>query len=297
MNRTLHDIRDYLTEEEFIKMRYDENLGCATIKDIIGFGGHENTLRRQARILGWLKPVKEFEIDREFFNRDSRESMWLLGWIYTDGHVNEKLTKLAVAKKDVDVLEKMRKHTSYTGNINEGKSYYVLTIHGKGVSQTLFNRGIPTKNKTYECSFPIIPKGYEWDFIRGAFEGDGSIVSARGQLQLNLCGVANDFIMGVNSFLNSNGIKTRVERRDDGVIVLLSKNIEDAIRWSYFMYNNTSEDIRLDRKFNRFKTFVNSFYDHKRVKEEAIELVELARQTIPECSDNINAESTQKEVA
>lgn len=295
MSKTLYDIRDYLTKDEFTKLRYQDNLGCAVIKDITGYAGHETTLRRQAKALGWLKPTKEFEIDREFFSRDSRESMWLLGWIYTDGHVNEKLVRLAVSKKDVDVLEKMRKHTLYNGNITEGKSYYTLSIHGKGVAQTIFARGLPVKDKTYSCTFPKIPKEFEWDFIRGAFEGDGSIVSARGHLQLNLCGVSEHFLLGINDFLNNNGIKTRIERRNDGVIVILSKNLEDAIRWSYFMYGNTTEDIRLNRKFNRFVNYVKTFYDFKRTKHEAVELVELARQTIPECRDDFNATSTQKE--
>jgi hypothetical protein len=275
-----HDVRDYLTKEEFIRLRYEDNYSCENIKEISGFKGHANTLRRQTANLGWRKAITTFKSNDNFFKNNSRESAWVLGWLITDGHVNKDFIKIDLNKKDTDVLQKIKELLKFEGNIYESRLANGIKIYNKNLVNDLYEIGIPKIDKTFNCIFPNVDSNYMWDFIRGAFEGDGSIVIHRGTLQLNICGASPKFMLAIKKFLSDNGVKLRVEERDNGLVVLHTKDMASAIRWSYFMYSNTTKSIRMDRKFNKYIEFLDTFYNWNRKSSEAIELVELSRQTI-----------------
>lgn len=278
----------FITRDEFIKLRYEDGIGCDVIAKIVGYEGHPNSLRRQAASLGWRSPVKTFSCDEDFFKQITSESAWVLGWLITDGYISDRYIKLDLQKRDTDVLVKIKRLMKFEGNIYESKLANGIKVYSKTLVDSLVDLGIPLKEKTFSCAYPNVNKKFEWDFIRGAFEGDGSIVT-KGSLQLcvNICGASPRFINGVNEFLLRNGILTRIEHRGN-LITLHSKSQADALRWLYFMYANSDESIRMDRKFTKYVSFVRNYYEHQRKSDEAVALIELARQNIPECSDSFS---------
>src|SRR5690606_35407623 len=129
-----------------------------------------------------------------------------------------------------DILYKLKCHTEFEGIVYESKLANGLKIHNAEMVQNLYNLGVPKKDKTFTCDYPAIPEEYEWDFIRGAFEGDGTFNCAKGHLSMNICGVSPGLLDGINTLLNSHNIKTRVEHRSNGLIVVHAKNLESAIK-------------------------------------------------------------------
>jgi hypothetical protein len=280
----------YISKDEFQKMLYEEKLKYVEIIERIRFPYDASTFSRLVRKLGWktdLGKVDKYKVNEKFFDTWSRESAWFYGWLITDGHINDKSIDLRLQKRDSDVLEKLKDLIEFSGNLYRYKTTTGLRIYNRRLVESLRNLGIPKHNKTFECVYPHIPIDYEWDFIRGVFEGDGSI-QTNGKFCLSLCGASYKLLSGVKEFLERNRINVRLDVKEMNgkpFYNIISCDMPSSLRWAFFMYSNTTKSIRMDRKFNKYVNFLNDFYKKQRKIPEAIELVELARKTIPECKN------------
>jgi len=148
-------------------------------------------------------------------------------------------------------------------------------------------------DKTFDATFPTdMPDQFLWDFIRGSFEGDGSVsISTKGgTLRVCICGAAESFMIKMREELSSKGIDVRATKRSGSFTTLHAATQVDALRWLLFMYRNTDASIRMDRKFNKFVDFVRTYYDRPRKSAEASELIERIRREIPECAQEYTTE-------
>lgn len=280
------NIEYYVTKEEFRKMLYEEKLKYAEIAERIDFPYDLSNFSRIVRKLGWKTDtgkVDKYTVNEQFFNSWSKESAWVYGWLITDGHVNKRYIDLTLQKTDSDVLDKIKDITNFSGPKYKRERKETIRIYNRNLVDSLFNIGFPKENKTFTCGMPDLHDEYMWHFIRGAFEGDGSISTSNLELHVSFCGASVSLLNGINEFLNKNGIKTSLYVQKENLLVIRASGMESALKWLYFMYADTDAGIRMDRKFNKFVDFTRSFYSIQRKAKGAAEIVELARQTIPEC--------------
>lgn len=303
------NIEHYITESEFKILYYTEKRTMKEIMGIISFPYNLTNFCRNIQRLGWKsKPGKQtVDVNEDFFKELNRDSAWVYGWLVTDGSIDYKSghLKLMIHRKDKDVLLKIKEVMKFSGNVydgeqRDGRVFSYLRICRKSMCEDLFELGMAETNKTFNTTFPTnLPDQYYWDFIRGVFEGDGSIAHRTGNtdaLSVSICGATESFIDELQLTLLQRGIDTRKSRNKNGVYNIECRSNADALRMCYFMYANTTEQTRLNRKFNVFQNYVVTYYDKvKRRSTPCIELVELARQTIPECRDEYNAIATYKE--
>ncbi|MGL5692748.1 MAG: LAGLIDADG family homing endonuclease, partial [Peptostreptococcaceae bacterium] len=177
-----------LTTEEkdyFIKLYY-ENLNL-TVEEI----GKELGLSKRCT----MSIFKEYKINSKRKNRytlnemyfeeiNSQQKSYILGLIYADGFIgNEKFNNVSITQKENDVLEKIKKELEYTGKIRFGnkggfensKPGYVLNFSSKKMTSDLRRIGLyPNKSLTIE-KMPEINNDLKRHFLRGYFDGDGSI--------------------------------------------------------------------------------------------------------------------------
>lgn len=120
---------------------------------------------------------------------DNEEKAYWLGFLYADGYVdeNKNVVSLNLAKKDIVQLDRFSKFINYT------KSYYYFSqkspssenigeyvrmfLTDKQITKDLVRNGC-IQAKTFKITFPdetILPKELQHHFIRGYFDGDGSI--------------------------------------------------------------------------------------------------------------------------
>lgn len=286
----------YVTKSEFQHMLYDEKLKYSEIIKRIGYPYDSSNFSRMVRKLNWktgLGKVDRYTVNERFFDTWSRESAWVTGWLVTDGHINERSVDLTLQKQDKDVIDKVKSLLEFSGKKYERSHTETIRIYNRTLVDSLYKAGIPKENKTFDCKMPYIPEKYMWDFIRGAFEGDGSIGRYKSGLAVNICGASKEFMLSINKFLNEHGVETRVTYKRGNFYTVHASGMGSALRWLYFMYANTDDSIRMNRKFNKYIDFVKTFYDVDRKVVGAVELVELARQTIPECADEIGEAKRQ----
>lgn len=106
---------------------------------------------------------------------------YTLGFLYADGNIIE--TKrgthfIAFHAADLSIIKLFKKILESKHTISKRKSTsgsnYRLQIGSKEMYADLYNIGL-TPDKTNRMIVPNIPRGFEKDFIRGYFDGDGNV--------------------------------------------------------------------------------------------------------------------------
>lgn len=169
------------------ELYYDKKLSSTQIAEIYGVDPSTITsnmkkLGLSPRVIGTLERLNaKYEVDSSYFQKiDSREKAYILGFILSDGHVSKKNKLMfCVHEKDADIIYKIRHELKSTHPIKKIRDKYVgMIITSKILCDSLRNIGL-TNHKTFDFDaerlFSSIPETYKSDFIRGIFDGDGSI--------------------------------------------------------------------------------------------------------------------------
>lgn len=122
-----------------------------------------------------------YDVDVHYFdNIDTEHKAYWVGYIFADGHISKSMHLMfGCQSADIDVLEKIKTDLSCTALIKTNKDNNpILNICSKHMCQTLLDMGF-THTKSYEVDFKKIishiPNHLLHHFIRGMFDGDGSI--------------------------------------------------------------------------------------------------------------------------
>ena len=124
-----------------------------------------------------------YSLDENYFSKiDTDIKAYFLGFIAADGNIRKDFLKMRIELniQDYSHLEKFRKSIQGENPIVESirpknHSCYI-DVNCKDFCLALNNLGItPKKSLTLKIDFSLIPKELRNHFIRGYFDGDGSI--------------------------------------------------------------------------------------------------------------------------
>lgn len=127
---------------------------------------------------------RKYEVNHEYFSKiDTEEKAYWLGFIFADGYVTSSNgKKIGVTSKDIDHLEKFKKDlgATYPVNIYEAHTSYGDSVYGRLLisSEKLYNDLISlgcVEKKSKILQPPKVKKELERHFLRGFYDGDGSI--------------------------------------------------------------------------------------------------------------------------
>ena len=120
---------------------------------------------------------RKHQLNLHYFDKIDREDKaYYLGFIYADGYVNNSYMKLCLQNQDIHILKSFCKYLNSDETIIKPfkDNYSVLTVNGKDFTKALHQQGaVQAKTKILvppKLSDDMIPH-----FIRGYFDGDGSI--------------------------------------------------------------------------------------------------------------------------
>lgn len=225
---------------------------------------------------------------RHSFFRDIQTELqaYLLGFHAADGSINlERYTlRVKLTKADSEIVNLFKEAISpdaYTrdvkgfdstirDNIVRTKTSYEVAISSKELINDVIELGFGP-NKTYKKLYlPNIPEDLMRHFIRGYFDGDGSIIGGvrapnKNNREVNyrvsrsfqidckkvtLLEDIKDFVFYNNINLNINYIK-----RDD-LYRLVTSSKEEVEKIFHFLYDDSN--FYLQRKFDKFNYYVNT---------------------------------------
>ena len=234
-----------------------------------------NLLRRNgydAKSASELK--RKYPIQEDFFDKiDTQEKAYILGLLYADGwnQTDRNVVGIGLKESDKEILDKITsliqptkplgyyKKNKLKRGFENSQNEYRLVIANKHISERLVELGCG-KAKTHNLTFPTeeqVPKELQRHFIRGYFDGDGS-VSGDKQKQFSFVGTM-DFLIPLQQILMSElgfsktKLDQRHKERDDEVRSLKYCGINQCITFRDWLYKDAT--ICMERKKNIFDTY------------------------------------------
>lgn len=263
-------------DKEKIKDLYLSGNSTVKIGQLFGFSH-----KKVARVLEELciprtgVGRRKYQLDECYFDKiDTPNKAYILGFLCADGSNNrdKNTVSMTLEEGDFDILEKIRKEIKsereldfldYSNKHNFGYTYknqYRLLLFSSHICDSLIAHGV-VPNKSLILEFPEIEKELLHHFIRGVFDGDGSVYQGKRKTQFTLTITSTDLFcntlkciveesIGINCHVydasNHNGITK--------VFTISGRNqVKKFMDW---MYNGA--DLFLQRKYDRY---LNYFYN------------------------------------
>ena len=179
--------------EEAKKLRFNENISIKELaqrynldRETMGNILKSNNINKKSN-----NNVNYNIIDDYFETIDEPNKAYILGLLLTDGSVDNNhgngRIRLALQKQDVSILEKIKNILGINSKLYEdkrGNGMYSLEFSNKKIFEDLQKYNI-VPNKTYNTTnLPTnIPKEFMIDFLRGMFDGDGTLTYSEDKSQ------------------------------------------------------------------------------------------------------------------
>ena len=222
-----------------------------------------NIIQRNGKIR--IKPNSKYSVNEKFFNSiDSEEKAYWLGFLYADGYVIDKKHKFysGLGIKDLDHLVKYNKsiESNYPIKRKESKkyNYFYVEITNMKYTQNLVDRGcVPIK--THKIEFPLLEKKLIRHFIRGFFDGDGSISCTQNIAQFSICCAVEDFLKKLVDEMSKDISLNRtlkLYRRKNGLFIFINTSLDDIVKIGSYLYDDSY--LYLDRKKEYFDYIKNN---------------------------------------
>ena len=127
------------------------------------------------------------------------------------------------------------------------------------------------KNKTYTYSFPdILNEKYIPSFIKGYWDGDGTVCMSGGYPRTSLCSHQKDFLEDVIDKLEMlyNIPKVKVYRKKESNVWYFQYSKESSRKLYELFYSNPSY-LFLERKYSKFKELFGEIKSHEPATSQA----------------------------
>lgn len=177
-------------KNEIIDLYVNKKMSCKNISSKLGYSlsGIYDALKRQNTETRNLREShKVYCFNENYFKSiDSSEKAYWLGFIYADGYVTGNKFGIALSVVDINHLMKFKESiqssypikTYFSSLPYKSIEYCRMILNSKSFVSDLKDKGV-IYNKSLVIEFPseeILNKKFYKDFIRGYFDGDGSLI-------------------------------------------------------------------------------------------------------------------------
>lgn len=210
--------------------------------------------------------------DKEYFSVQSPNMAWVLGFLAADGNVSKKGNNINIGLSSVDreILERIKEDIEIENPIHDftsrqGFDYSELSWTCKEHREELKKYHIiPQKTFILEPPFEL-DKKYWIDYIRGYFDGDGSVnfIEVNGKkhytaLRWQVCSATPCILEFILDVLESYGIpKVKIQKQKRGTCCLYCIQYStNSTKEIYKILYSTPSTLFLARKKSRFEEII-----------------------------------------
>jgi len=219
--------------------------------------------------LNYKKKIDNYFLNENWLNViDDEFKAYFLGIMMSDGYISTgNRIGLRLKKEDDYVVKEIFSHFSK----GYGLKSRGITLTSEILQSKLIDYGV-IKNKTnFELSIPKIDKNLIKHFIRGYFDGDGSISILKNKkyCQVYICSVSKNILLEMQKFLEEYSIQTKIytEIRTNKKYKILNREFsncrdvhtlriekhENLLKFYEFLYKECN--IKLKRKYDIYKQY------------------------------------------
>lgn len=201
---------------------------------------------RSLKYSGRKNPNCKYDIpDLYFTDIETEEKAYILGWIASDGSIQERGFNISIHKRDIQILREIRQLICKQLPIKSYKDQVYLNVNSQQISRDICRHLQISPGKKFDnVKFPNLTSSYlKWAFIRGFFDGDGSICSPHctNSPRCNISSSSTNMLEEIYNFVNIPGYLGCYQ---------IEWNGNNALDFLGNIYNNSN--IRLMRKYERF---------------------------------------------
>lgn len=202
-----------------------------------------------------------FPRDEFYFSKiDSIDKAYWLGFLYADGCVHSNDNSVSINITDLEHVKKFQaaikainhKITiSQDNRFKNAKPLYQFAIRDKQLHEDLIKWGcIPQKSLLIK-KIPNIPRDFVSHFLRGYFDGDGSLHYLQGtnNFRISFIGTEN-FLTDIQKELQTN-ISLQANIAGKAFVLQISgrRQVERILN---YLYKDSNDNIRLNRKYKAY---------------------------------------------
>jgi len=214
-------------------------------------------------------------VNEKFFDEWSPEMAYVLGLIATDGNIQKtpsrganakprNLKTLSFAQKEPELLEKILGLMRSNAKIIFQKerryqhttagAIYTFAIRNDTIYDSLVELGI-SERKSLSIVFPDIPEPYVRHFIRGCWDGDGSIGKhSENSYHARFFSGSKVFVEGMLAELEKAGFPSRrIYSRNEGTFFWFSYVGKIVGKLYIYLYEDVPSSMRYERKYLIFR--------------------------------------------
>lgn len=210
--------------------------------------------------------------DNYLDNIDNEDKAYFLGWLLSDGCVLNNRITLKLKYNDEYIIREMFNKFSSGYKIGTDKNSRRISLSSTKMICALEKLGCVENKTNVGFDLPNISKDLFRHFVRGYFDGDGSVgIRSRrhNQIQVSICSIDNKFLTQLQEKLCEHNISSVIYKenrsgksfkRPDGsygnnkdMFRLVIRTHKEKLKFYKFLYNNCS--IKLMRKYDKYKKY------------------------------------------
>lgn len=206
---------------------------------------------------------------------DTEEKAYLLGLFYSDGYVSSSSNCCAITlhNQDLVLLEKLEKLFPFFKVCKSHKNASKLLCTSKKLKEHLLSHGVfpqkSSKNKE-RLTINYVSKDLQHHFIRGYFDGDGSVYSQKlFNVKIEIGGTSYRLITEIIKILYENRIKVLLSCSFKGTGLrtmdyykLYTGSYKVSKEFASYIYKDAT--IYMERKFNKLSV-IPTYTKRKRI--------------------------------
>jgi len=243
-----------LSEIRLLKQQYELN---PYVYDLFQYRTKSSINHKASKLhIKKINRIRKYSINYYFFRNWNSNMAYILGFFYSDGNVssNKRCISIHLKVSDHYILEKISNVMSSNRPVKIYSCSSYLRLDSKILVNDLIKLGCtPKKSKT--LIFPNIKNKYLSHFVRGYFDGDGSIhFNKPNTIKLSFIGTRRFLVtlqMRIGQLL---GLRSNPLSKVKSIWRFHYYG-DDARRVCNWMYSNT-KDLYLKRKKERYDNHI-----------------------------------------
>ena len=267
-----YQIKEVL-EKDFKELKYNTEIGkkYGVSDDTIEYWRKKFTIPKEPYL---SISRKHFFNERYFEKIDTEEKAYWLGFLMADGCVctsaknsninNVRITLQIIDKEHIELFNKaiesdypIKEKILYDKRGFSSQSASIK-INSRQMCIDLEKYGI-VANKTGKEIIPEIDKELVRHFIRGYFDGDGSITiqKTNNAPSFKICSASIKLIQNIISIFSELGIKINYQTYNNNFYILETRKQANIIKIKNYLYKDST--VYLKRKFNKISQICANF--------------------------------------
>ena len=216
----------------------------------------------ECRSVGYRNVV--FQYDKNIYEDGFNAiNSYIFGLIMSDGclsyDAHSKRYRITISSNDLYILESIKEYCGISRKIYENKGGYSLIYISQEAIDFLSEYGLEERksltSKFYDLGDEFMPH-----FIRGYFDGDGSIATRHTKhsdyQQISITCGSEDFTNGLNDYFRRLGFSSNIyddskSRNNSNKYIKISKK-DNISKFYRMIYNIDTEEFFLKRKREKF---------------------------------------------